>query len=141
MSMRSVRIDNLDGMERLIASIRELPTTKFVELLKEDHVTEKDLTDDALRKAIKDRSSEDKGEGMDPGLFKRRVTRADGRDMSLPVFTRIYAAGLALKRFLKKGHLELKYATGWNDRNGRLIVEAITRDLQLLTDVRRLKRG
>lgn len=55
-----MRISNWDGTEQSIASIGELLTTDFVELLRKGCFTE-ELTNDALRKAFKMYAYEDDG--------------------------------------------------------------------------------
>lgn len=122
-----MRISSLDGMDRSIVSTRELLTIDFVILLREDYLSEGELTADTLRKVLKTYANEDNDETVDPGQFVRGVTGAVKMDMNLAVFARMSSVRLALKMFLKEYNMKLKSASGWDDRYGRLIMKAITK--------------
>lgn len=99
-----MKIYNSGGMERSVASTRELRATRFRPIVERGplYVAEQELTDNVLRKASKTYANGDSDNSLNPGQFVRGVTKAARMDINLPVFTRISVARLALKSFLKQ---------------------------------------
>lgn len=134
-------IFNSDGMEGSIASIRELlSTSDLVELFTEDYASEtEEFTEDAaLRKTLKMYACED-DDSMDTGQFVKGITKAVWMDIDFLKVTRISFARLALKRFLKENHLELKSVRGWNDGFDRLVVNTIMKAIHSPFEWRELR--